>query len=343
MIRCAIADVHLSEFKNDNILGDGLPERLSEINRALRTVCDFCVQNNIVHLDIIGDLNNDKNIVFTDAQNIIKTIIQDYRNIEFWLITGNHDLSSTGTHQTSCVSVFEDYDNVRCFTEMEIVDNITIVPFSNHIVEDVHRAPSNSILLSHFGLSEAVLQSGLSIVAKLGLRDLSKFKLVILGHYHKPQLLEGNNTILYYVGNPVHLNWNDKNEDKRFLVYDTESLEVTSVPLTNFIQYREFVIEDAETAKEIMIQAEDARKEGHHVRVRKTFKGNIEGTSSELTVIEDVEAELPDRGVTSSMSHDEKMVRYMEIKEIPEAKRSSFLEVGKMFLDGMFKKHLGEK
>jgi len=55
------------------------------------------------------------------------------------------------------------------------------------------------ILISHFGLSEGMLNSGMSIISDIGLKDLrGKYELVLLGHYHKPQEIIYILNLAYY-------------------------------------------------------------------------------------------------------------------------------------------------
>jgi len=329
MRRIAIGDIHLSAYKDDPIGESNLPKRLHDLDIVLRKICDFATENNIGNIDILGDLNNDKDVIYTDAQNVFKDILMNYSDIEFLLISGNHDLSSTGEHQTSSVSAFEGYSNVTCITSLVQIDNLTIVPFSGTMIEELHECEPSDILLSHFGLSEGVLQSGISIITDIKLKDLAKYKLVLLGHYHKPQEISNPNTQLYYTGNLIHTTWNDKNETKRFLVYDTETLQVASIELSGFQEYREFIIEDEASVKKILDEADKARNEGHKVRIKKKFKGDID---SDLVIIDDTEVDVTQRGLSSTMTTDEKLKRYLEVKEIPEDEHEKYIEIAKRII-----------
>ena len=165
MKRIAIGDVHLSSYKDDPIQEDGLPLRLSNIIGALTMICTFARMNDIKYIDILGDLNNDKDVIYTDAQDAMSDIMMEFSDLNFMLMSGNHDLSSIGVHQKSSISVFSGYNNVTCVTSYcdsysDSID-ISIVPFSNTMIEEIVESEPSPILLSHFGLSEAQLQSGI--------------------------------------------------------------------------------------------------------------------------------------------------------------------------------------
>jgi DNA repair exonuclease SbcCD nuclease subunit len=335
MKRVALADIHLSAYKDDKIASSGLPQRLHDLIGIIKMVCKFAQTNKIEYIDILGDLHHDKNIIFTDAQNAFKDIIIEFPDLHFVIFSGNHDLSSTGDHQTSAISAFEGYSNVTCYTEPVVIDNITIVPYSNQMVQHVHEAEPNDILLSHFGLSEGQLQSGLSIISDIKMSNLTKFKLVLLGHYHLPQMIENDSTILYYVGSPTHTSWNDKNQQKRFLVYDTETLEVTSLPLKGYTEYRELNITEDSDQKEILKEANDLREKGFNVKVRNKTKTKVESTETDVIVIEEGgDIDITQRGVNTEMTTVEKMEKYTELQEIPEDEREQYINVGKRCING---------
>lgn len=327
MKRIAIADVHLSGFQSDVLDKDGLPIRLSTIISSLKFVCEYAIKHSIENIDVLGDLINDKSIIYNDAQNAFADILIQYSNLIFTLISGNHDWSSTGQNQSSAISVFAGYPNVQCVTSPVVDGNISMVPFSKSVFDDMKEMESSDILLSHIGLSEAMLQSGISIIQKIGLGGLRQFKLALLGHYHRPQEINNQVTRLFYIGSLCHLNWNDKNELKRFIVYDTETLKVESVYLNDFMEYREYVLIDKEHAQEVLEEAEKAKNFGHKVRVKKMFEEEID-TPSDLVVIEKPkDVDVTNRGVDISQSKSEQFKKYMEIREIPEDQRDEYLNI----------------
>jgi len=329
MKRVAIADIHLTAYKDDPIGEDGLPYRLGMIIKVLRSICKFCQKNKIKYIDILGDLYNDKDLIYTDSINAFKNVLLDFSDIEFTILSGNHDMSSIGEHQTSAVMPLVAYPNVNVIDQVskDVCVNVVAVPWTKDIGDKVKIAKSAPILLSHFGLSEAQLSSGISMTTSIKLTDLAKYKLVILGHYHKPQDLQNDKTRLFYTGNLIHINWNDKNENKRFLVYDTETLEVKSIPIKGFKEYREYIIDDKDKIAAIMNEAMDAKSQGHNVRVRKLIKEKVEA-SEDMVVLEESVIDPTNRGITVSMSTADKMQKYVEIKDIPPEEVDDYIKVG---------------
>jgi DNA repair exonuclease SbcCD nuclease subunit len=328
--RAIVADIHLSGYKDDAIQGDGLPLRLSGIIKVLHNICVFCEKNDITHVDVAGDLNNDKDIIYTDAQNAFVYILTLFPKLHFTLISGNHDMSSSGEYQTSSIQALSGYPNVHCIFKPTIIDNITFIPFGKDMIKNVDNADSNSILISHFGLNEAQLQSGISIVSDIKINQLLKFNLVLLGHYHKPQELYKNDTRLFYIGNPVHFNWNDKNEKKRFLVYDTKTLEVKSFNLSGFVEYREFIVDDnTKDIKSILDEAVKLKNEGHHVRVRKLTDTKIQTDPihDDLIIVNENTKKHQERGIKMTMSQNEIYKKYLTYKQIQNNEHEEYLKV----------------
>lgn len=330
MQRIAIGDPHLSGFESDKLDSTDLPLRLGYIIKSLDWIVDYGKKRNIFSYDILGDLINDKSVISTVAQDCFKDFLVRNKDCNFTIISGNHDLSSTGTTQRSAICVFGEYSNVHVIPyEPEVIGNITYIPYSHDFINTIKSMKSNSILISHVGLFEAVLQSGLSRVDKATLKDIRGFKLAILGHYHKPQEFENEFTKVVYPGNLITSNWNDKNETKRIIVYDTDSLVAESVPISCGIpEFREYVIETEDQKNEILKQAEISQNQGHHVRIRNKTKEKIETTEeSSIIVVEQQEIDITQRGINITQGKDEQFKRYMEIKEIPEVQRAEYLNI----------------
>lgn len=324
MLKAAIGDIHLSGFQSDKLDQQNLPERLGIIIKTLDYIITKCRERGIKQIDFLGDLVNDKSIIFSIAQDLFKEFLTRNKDINFTIISGNHDLSSTGELQKSAISVFSEYSNVHCIChEPEVIGNITYVPYSDKFLELISTIQANDILISHLGLNEAMLQSGLSKVDKISIKDLKKFKLVLLGHYHKPQQV-GH---AYYCGSVFAKDWNDKNETKRFLIYNTETLEVESIPIEGFIGFKEFIIDDTSNKNEILKQAEIAQNQGHRVRIRNHSKEKIKDETSGVLVIEQQEIDITNRGITITQTKDEQLRKYLDIKEIPETERQEYLNL----------------
>jgi DNA repair exonuclease SbcCD nuclease subunit len=139
-------------------------------------------------------------------------------------------------------------------------------------------------------------------------------------------------THIYYTGSPIQLDWGEKNEEKRFLIVDSETLEVESIPTTGYKKYLEFDVNE-NNKTEILEQAKELRDKGHHVKLVTTEKLDFGEDMKSINVVENVEEDITNRGITSSMNEKDKNLKYMEIKGIPEEERDAYLKTAMRIID----------
>lgn len=327
MKRLAIGDIHLSGFQTDKLCDDNLPERLSAIMKSLAVVASTARSKNITEIDILGDINNDKSIIYTLALSTFTNYLLDNQDLHFTMISGNHDMSSTGNNQKSSLEAFSGLPNVTTYAyEPAVKGNITYVPWTNDFMDTLSKLEKTDILISHLGLNEAMMQSGISKVDKMRMSDLKGWKLVLLGHYHKPQYLTNNETRVYYTGSLAQRDWNDKNEQKRILLYDTETLEVESIDIVGLKSFKEFIITEGQNAEEVLKQAREAMQAGDNVRVNNKSGQKLEDIG-DMLVIDHTEVDVTNRGINVLQTREEQLRKYMEIKEIPENERNDYMAI----------------
>jgi len=327
------ADIHLSRYGQDPINDvSGLPERLHGIVNALKSMVTYCLKNDIKTIIIGGDILHGKSIIYALAQDIMLQFFNKYDDITFWVIDGNHDLSGKGDDAISALRSLESITNVEWVSSYpEKLENILLVPYSTKLVDQVKTGEAD-ILISHFGLSEGILNSGISLISKISMSDLrSRYKLVLLGHYHKEQEIIEDNISMYYVGSPIQLDWGEKGDNKRFLVVDTKTLEVESILTKGYQKFIELEL-TSKNKDEVMKIAKEAQEKGHYIKLLQTEKVDISGFE-DFNVVDKTETDVTDRGITSTMSQKEKLERYLEIKEISENERQEYLDIGLEIID----------
>ena len=327
------ADIHLSRYGQDPVDEiSGLPERLDSIKGALYSMMEICRQDGIENVMIAGDILHTKSVIYALAQDMMLQFFDDHPQTTFHVIDGNHDLSSKGSDAISALRSLKNVPNVHWISKKaEKFENILFVPYSVDLVQQIKEG-SADILISHLGLSEGVLNSGISIISKLSMADLrGKYKLVLLGHYHKPQEIIENNISMYYVGSPVQLDWGEKGDQKRFLIVDSDTLGVSEVPTTGYRHFIEIEL-TAENKDQAAKQAKQAHINGHYVKIVQREKVDIKGFEK-FNIVDKTESDATNRGITSSMTKREKLQRYLEVKEIPEDERDEYLTVGIEIID----------
>lgn len=326
------ADIHLSRYGQDKVESEtNLPERLHSLKETLYNMADYCHENDIKVFVIGGDIMHNKSIIYSIAQDLMLDFFEQYKDLEFYVLDGNHDLSGKGADAISSLRPLHSVNNVEWITKTPYGDsNIMFIPYSYNVVNQV-KAKKGKILISHFGLSEGVLNSGISIVSDIRMKDLvGKYELVLLGHYHKPQEIIADNIKLYYVGSPIQLDWGEKGDEKRFLIVDSDTLDVQSIPTTGYKKHIELEI-NSQNKDDIFKIARGEKESGNYVKLIKTE--SIDISTDEFRIVDKSEKDITNRGVSSSMSDADKLKRFMEIKEVPADKTDRYLRAGLDIID----------
>jgi len=320
------ADLHLKDWNDKDYTDEGVPLRLVEIIQTFESMCEYAIKNEIDTIVIAGDTNDTKSIVHVTAFTMFRKILEKYSNLNFIFMHGNHDAASGGDGDyESAIELLLGPANVKVLLKPEQRDNIMFVPWSRRMVDYIGESDECDILITHMGLSDATLSNGASIKTRLQSSDLTRFKLVISGHYHKPQQVNH----VWYVGSPIQLRRDEFNEDKRFLIIDSETLEVESVSTTGYRRYYQFVIDENSDQEEITKQAIEFKEQGHNVVVRSKIENapEILKEDSGIILIDEYEEEENVRGITTGMTLQEQMTKYMDIMRVPENDQENYLAV----------------
>ena len=317
------ADWHLSSYSSDKIDETiGLPERLSNLYLTIMNMIYYANDNRIDKITVLGDTFHNKSIIYSIAQSLLLDIVRANKQIQWIILDGNHDLSSMTGDGVSSTKCLDNESNVITIHETTKIENMLFVPWNpKTMISDIKNGNAD-YLFAHLGLNEGVLNSGISLVSDVGLKDLKQYKSVYLGHYHSPQKV-GNAT---YIGNPTHLDWNDKNQEKRFIVFDSETGEEQSVPTTGYKKHCEFNITE-ENKLELLKELKELKNSGHYVKLNKTNDLDTSDLENEFDVIDKREKDITNRGITSSMSISDKLNRFIEIKEVQIEKRDDYRNV----------------
>ena len=324
------ADWHGTGFLQDKIIEESnMPERLDSIRNVIRQMSNYGREYDINNIIIGGDILHNKSIIYTDALDMLLDYFRENKDLTFHIIDGNHDLSGKGEGSKSALKALESEINIVRFKSATKIcsDKILLVPYSTKMIQEI-KNNSCEYLISHFGLNEAQLNSGISLVADVGISDLrGKYKYVYLGHYHAPQEIITNDIEIYYAGSPYQKDWGEKGEIKRFLVVDTEEHTTESIPTTGYKQHFELNI-TSENKKDVVEQAKLLKLNGHDVKLIKKEIFDTDDISGDLRIIDKIEHDITNRGITSSMTMEEKIEKYLQIKNIPKEKMEKYKRVG---------------
>lgn len=272
------ADWHLNDKKfHDPIrieiggkmidIGEELYNKYITIQEILDIVREETPDGQERILVVAGDLKHDFYNVSVNASIILNEIFVSNDDINFYLLTGNHDLNKDGEGATNYLNQFVYLDNVNVIDTNVIgkvngVDNLYMLPFNGDMdsvfemltdkleIDDID--PSKRILVGHMDVNGFKMDNGFESSAPIKPKHLNDhFEITLLGHIHKPQ----NKNNIYYIGSPCQENISEADQNKRILSINTESLEISEYSLNKYkkymiVDYKEIKDEDIEELNE---------------------------------------------------------------------------------------------
>lgn len=326
------ADLHYSLYGSDPVMNNGLHERLYYIDKVFReSILDYAVKNDISNCIVAGDIFHNKSIIHSLAMATFVDTIRSYPNIKFYLIDGNHDHSKMSGDGVSALKALDTEPNVVIVHDTLEIENIYMVAWKNDLIKNIKKKNNCNYLISHFGLNEASLSSGLSLVADIGINELKKnYKYVILGHYHKPQEITSDGIQVFYTGSPIQLDRGERGETKRFLDIDFENDDIKSIETSGYKKYFQLKISDNESIDEILLEAKKLEESGHEVKLELSGDDlDVSKIPDDFNKIDKREIDITNRGVSLDMTEEDRLKAFMKIKEIPESEFEQYLNVAK--------------
>lgn len=228
-------DVHLTS-------GDANPERF----HALENILKEMVSKKIDTLVVAGDLFDAHSQNYGEFEQLCHR--DEFNQIKFLIIPGNHDPYLRPAHFSA--------DNIEVIGEKQIKNfgsppiPFLVLPFSRGTTMGKDIAlfrndlpPDRWVLIGHGDYLEGIRTPNPyepGIYMPLTRKDLELYRpaAAILGHLHQPTLRRA----VYYPGTPCGLHINETGR-RRFLVLNTESLNIDSLPIeTDYLFLNETIV-----------------------------------------------------------------------------------------------------
>ncbi len=332
------ADIHLKLWSDIEYTDSGIPKKLIEILCTIKQMCDYAIANDIENIIIGGDVNDTKGTASVSAFVLFKQLLEKYPSLTFHVMHGNHDSVSDSEDRESAVQLLEGPSNVITYLNPKIVEfdqsRLLFIPHCKNMIDNLKEymhEDNLDILVSHLGLSDAFLSSGISIRTGLRSENLRKFKLVLLGHYHKPQEIISESSKIYYAGSPIAIRRDEAGEIKRFLVVDTNTYDVQSINTEGYRRFHEVLIDEDCDITSIKQKIKEIQDSGDYLVLKKTVANipvELIGDIGDRIVIDLYEKDITLRGITANMTSEEKMRKYLNIMEIDESLHKQYMEIG---------------
>jgi UDP-2,3-diacylglucosamine pyrophosphatase LpxH len=235
---CIISDQHFGARKNSKLFHDYFLKFYNDVffptleEQGITTVVDM------------GDTFDSRKGIDFSALSWAKNNYYDRLNemgVKVHTIVGNHTAYYKNTNQVNAVDLLlREYDNVTVYsepTEVMLGKLPTLfIPWINQENEETTlkliKSSSCKCAMGHLELQGFRVNNQIIMEHGLESKLFDKFTRVYSGHYHT----RSNNGVVFYLGNPYELYWNDVNDTRGFTIFDTETLEHT--PINN--PYRMF-------------------------------------------------------------------------------------------------------
>lgn len=218
------SDLHIHNYKkfsqNDSRLNDTL--------NILEGIFKFAHNNEIHNILFAGDLYDKQTnipvVVVNRTMEKFKGLFQKYPHIEFYAISGNHDLATKNIEDSFVSSVQHlevAFDNFHLLdNDSTTIEEVPVVgipychtrdQFNQYLKEAPH---PDTILLIHqqpdqFWTGECDADDPL----------FQTYAHVFCGHIHEYRRINNKFTL---IGNPLHRDLGDAGQEKGFLIYDSD-------------------------------------------------------------------------------------------------------------------------
>jgi DNA repair exonuclease SbcCD nuclease subunit len=218
------------------------------------TVLPYIDAHNITHVICLGDtFDRRKSINFSSldaAKEMWFTPLRD-RNIQMFMLTGNHDIYYKNTLRVNSPRLLlQEYPNITVVDDPVECDfdgtPILLLPW---ICDDNRQrslraieSSRSSICMGHLELNGFEAIPGHTMEHGDDPDMFSKFDLVCSGHFH----MRNRKDNIQYLGNPYQLYWNDYGQVRGFHVLNTDTKKLTFVKNPNQMFYKVYY-RDSET------------------------------------------------------------------------------------------------
>jgi hypothetical protein len=196
-----IGDLHLDKVER---LLPGIGNKW--VQREMRKPLDYALENGIEHVFYYGDIFEYPRATY-ESMRLFKHVIfaKKYRNLNQWIILGNHDYDEKGRHSLEFL-----LDDIRILQSYGIEPRIKV--FINQEDYEIEGVPvrflphpytktsKSRLNIGHFEVAGAIRDNGRKI--KEGVESSN---LVLLGHLHTPHRV-GNN---YFSGTLYQTNFGE--------------------------------------------------------------------------------------------------------------------------------------
>jgi len=337
-----VGDLHCKKTSLD-VVGEVLDKC-----RKIATKCDLTV--------FLGDVNNDKANIRSETIRLLTNKLKSWPTC-LDILTGNHDMDNAmypeGGHSLEFLETLSshnpEYVGIKVIKSPEIMRDFIggrlFIPYypEERFLKEFNkiREQKADFVFLHQDMNFCKYSNGTPVRSGISAGMFSQYKRVFVGHIHLPQEFKN----IVYVGTPYTESFKESDEDKRVVVYDTDTDKILSIPLgaRQHVTF-EYTISSIEELKDIK-QDLKKRIQPHHVvrvkinvpeeiehKVKKSLFKGINVSSLKTNKIATTKRVVM---VTENMSNIETMEMYLKQLELENKVLEPVLEINKTILGGI--------
>ena len=226
-----ITDQHFGARKNSKVFHDYFLKFYNDV------FFPYLEENNIKTVIDMGDTFDSRKGIDFSALAWAKNNYYDRlakMGCKVITIVGNHTAYYKNTNEVNAVDLLlREYENVEVISKPceRVLGNLKVllVPWINSTNEEqslkLIRKSSAKIAFGHLELNGFSPYRGHVMDCGMDSNLFDKYEKVFSGHYHT----RSSNGKIFYLGNPYEIYWNDVNDNRGFNIFDTETLEHSSI------------------------------------------------------------------------------------------------------------------
>lgn len=322
-------------------------QRLQDCLDVLRWVFQTARDRGISDIIFLGDLFHDRQKIQVIVYQGTFDIFWEYRDLNVYLLLGNHDLWFYDRWDVSSVAPLMALRNVEvinkpCTQKIGGLD-MDFLPFTHDPVSAINLFPKKSpVLCSHVAVDDATLnqfyntKSDVSIESEKDVVRVTKdifrgWERTFLGHYHCAQRLDDR---VEYIGSPLELSFNEAFQQKHIGILDTDTLECEYVvnqfsPKHLILKYDDVGIYNLDD-NFVQIQVEDIES-SEILEMRQNIISSSKPQSLEFKELKkkDIKKDHCELQTKFDIANGDIMERYVSAVGVGGLDRTKLLKIGK--------------
>ena len=186
----------------------------------------------IIHMGDVFDSR--KSIDYYSLEWAKRVVFEPMKKYKVHAITGNHDCYYKNTNEINSPELLlTNYDNITTYSSAQDIKidglDILLLPWisTDNFDESLSKIKKSKskVAMGHLELNGFRAHRGHVMEDGMKIDVFNKFDKVYSGHYHT----RSDDGRIFYLGNPYEMFWNDVNDPRGFTLFDTDTLEHTSI------------------------------------------------------------------------------------------------------------------